>query len=126
MTESASQSGSQSAIHKRFPQRRNATSFKPGNTARRGSVAKQAERAAQIAAREETLCKAMIGDLGHDVSPFEKALVKVAAEQLAQAERTGHGEVKVRLTRSALALVDRVRNTIKARKPAPSVWDDVP
>jgi hypothetical protein len=124
MTDSANQSASQSAIRKRFPQRRNATSFKPGNTARRGSMAKQIDRAAQIAAREETLSKAILGDLGGDLSPFEVALVKVAAEQMAQAERTQHGDSKVRLTRSAMALVDRVRATIRERQPEPSLWGD--
>jgi hypothetical protein len=52
--------------------------------------------------------------------------VKVAAEQLEQAGRAQHGETKVRLTRSALSIVDRVRSTVKARTPEPSAWDDVP
>ena len=87
-------------------------------------MAKQIDRAAQIAAREETLSKAILGDLGGDLSPFEVALVKVAAEQMAQAERTQHGDSKVRLTRSAMALVDRVRATIRERQPEPSLWGD--
>jgi len=108
--------------------KRNATSWKPGQTGnpygRAGSPAKQALKAASIAEAEERLCKAILGDLGNDLSPWEAALVKVAAEQLAQAGRAQHGETKVRLTRSAMSLVDRVRSTVTARQPAPSLWGD--
>jgi hypothetical protein len=82
------------------------------------------ERQAAMKAHEAELLAAIIADCSGGkakLTKLEHHLAQQAASELAQARYTKQPDLKVRLTRSATALIDRLRSATEKRNPPPSL-----
>jgi dsRNA-specific ribonuclease len=77
---------------------------------------------AAIAAYEAALLAAIIADLGKaKLTKLEHMLAQQAALELSKARYEKDAALRVRLSRSATSIIDRLRNGVEKRNPQPSL-----
>jgi hypothetical protein len=104
--------------HQAAPQvkRRANGTFAPGVSGNPQRHLQHVERQRLMRAKEADLLRAITDDAGGELSALDLAFAQQAAAQLAKAEYTSQSDLKVRLTRSAAMLVDRIRVSVASRR----------
>jgi hypothetical protein len=91
--------------------------FAPGQSGCPDSHLRKQERLRQAKAIEAELLRAIVADCGGKkaLTALELILAQQAASELARARFEKNPSLRVRLTRSATALIDRLRNGVAKR-----------
>ena len=117
MSTESQQANGQAARHAKW----RTTSWKPGQSGNPEGTALLKARDQAAKQRQADMSAAIAAEFSGDLSAFESYLADEAARQLIRATLSKNDEMRIKLTRNGLAMVERIRQGRAARQVASPV-----